>query len=120
KKKIPIERVRVIPVDVATFLEREMRKVAVIAVHVDESHRHLGKRLGDVSRDGGFAGTSAARNTDDQWLHARVSGRHACSPAPQRRREIDWDRGGSEAAALSRSCISIHCHALRCAASLSP
>ena len=55
QKKIPIERVRVIPVDVATFLERQMRKVAVIAVHVDESHRDRGKRLGDVSGDGGFA-----------------------------------------------------------------
>jgi hypothetical protein len=53
-EQLPVEGVGVIPVDLPAFGEREVRKVDVVRVHVDERDRFSMQRLRDVARDGRF------------------------------------------------------------------
>src|SRR5579862_2060569 len=67
-QQLPVERVRMIPVDGSPLFEREMREVLVIAVHVDGDHRSGPQRLADVLRHGGFSRAGATSDSNDQWV----------------------------------------------------
>ena len=48
-EEVEVECVGVIPVDAASFFEREVGEVAVVGVHVDERDGEGGERVGDFS-----------------------------------------------------------------------
>ena len=69
---IPVECVWVIPVDPLSFLEREMRVIEVVRVHVDERDRCITQRSGHVSCNGALSRACSSSDADDQRLHASV------------------------------------------------
>ncbi len=68
-EELPVEGVGVIPVDLASFWNGQVRVVLVVRVHVDERDRFRVQRLRHVPRDGGLPGPRAAGYSDDQGLH---------------------------------------------------
>jgi hypothetical protein len=68
-EELPVERVRMIPVDLAPLVEREVRMVEVVRVHVDERDRLGVQRLCDIPGDGRFAGSRTTSNSDDKGFH---------------------------------------------------
>ena len=65
-EEIVVESIRVVPVELATLIQREGGEVLVVCVHVDERDRRCSQQLGYVSRDGGFAGARTSSDSDDQ------------------------------------------------------
>jgi len=51
REQVEIERVRVVPVDALPCLVREMREVAVVAIHVQRDGRQRRHRRANVSRE---------------------------------------------------------------------
>src|SRR6185312_1602828 len=69
REQVEIERVRVVPVDALPCLVREVREVAVVAIHVQRDGRQRRHRRANVSRECRLPGTGAARNANYQRLH---------------------------------------------------
>ena len=68
-QQFPIERVGVIPVDLPPLGKRQVRKIEVVRVHVDERDRLGMQRLRDVPRHGRLSGSRSAGDADDQRFH---------------------------------------------------
>lgn len=72
-QELPVDRVRVVEVDLAALVHREMRLTVVVGVHVNERHRRGAQRAGDVARDRGLARARPSGDSDQEWLHRAES-----------------------------------------------
>jgi len=76
-EQVVVERIRVIPVQLAPLVQRQRREILVIRVHVDERDGRCSQKIRDVSGDRRFARPRPAGDSNNQRLE---------HPAPKLRR----------------------------------
>ena len=74
EEQLPVEGIGMIPVDPASLLERQMRVVVVVRVHVDERDGLGMKRAREIPRDRRLAGPRSAGDPDHHGVHVRGPG----------------------------------------------
>jgi len=65
-QQVVVECVGMVPVEFPPLLERKLREVVVVSVHVDEGDGRRRQQLGDVASNGGFSRSGSAGNSDDE------------------------------------------------------